>query len=52
LVAPADCGRSQLADDDTEPTNPADLVEQPSKVMRIGSMIKQPLEGVRYLSGL
>jgi hypothetical protein len=30
-----------------EPTNPADLVEQPAKVMRIGSMIKQLLEEVR-----
>ena len=28
-------------------TNPADLVEQPAKVMRIGSMIKQLLEEVR-----
>ncbi|HQF02386.1 MAG TPA: bacterial proteasome activator family protein [Phycicoccus sp.] len=29
------------------PTNPADLVEEPAKVMRIGSMIKQLLEEVR-----
>ena len=29
------------------PTNPADLVEQPAKVMRIGSMIKQLLDEVR-----
>ena len=29
------------------PTNPADLVEQPAKVMRIGSMVKQLLEEVR-----
>lgn len=28
-------------------TNPADLVEQPAKVMRIGSMVKQLLEEVR-----
>ncbi|GAA6525314.1 proteasome activator [Intrasporangium sp. DVR] len=28
-------------------TNPADLVEEPAKVMRIGSMIKQLLEEVR-----
>ncbi|MEO9153088.1 MAG: proteasome activator, partial [Lapillicoccus sp.] len=28
-------------------TNPADLVEQPAKVMRIGSMIKTLLEEVR-----
>jgi len=30
-----------------ERTNPADLVEEPAKVMRIGSMIKQLLEEVR-----
>lgn len=30
-----------------EQTNPADLVEEPAKVMRIGSMIKQLLEEVR-----
>mgnify|MGYP000488144359 CR=1 FL=1 len=29
------------------PTNPADLVEEPAKVMRIGAMIKQLLEEVR-----
>jgi len=34
-------------DEDDGPTNPADLVEQPAKVMRIGSMIKQLLEEVR-----
>jgi Protein of unknown function (DUF2587) len=33
--------------EDDGPTNPADLVEQPAKVMRIGSMIKQLLEEVR-----
>ncbi len=33
--------------DEHEPTNPADLVEEPAKVMRIGSMIKQLLEEVR-----
>jgi hypothetical protein len=33
--------------DDDEVSNPADLVEQPAKVMRIGSMIKQLLEEVR-----
>ncbi len=32
---------------DHERTNPADLVEEPAKVMRIGSMIKQLLEEVR-----
>lgn len=31
----------------SESTSPADLVEQPAKVMRIGSMIKQLLEEVR-----
>ena len=30
-----------------EETNPADMVEQPAKVMRIGSMVKQLLEEVR-----
>ena len=34
-------------DNEDGPTNPADLVEQPAKVMRIGSMIKQLLEEVR-----
>jgi hypothetical protein len=33
--------------DGSEETNPADLVEQPAKVMRIGSMVKQLLEEVR-----
>lgn len=33
--------------EESEPTNPADLVEEPAKVMRIGSMIKQLLEEVR-----
>lgn len=32
---------------DDAPTSPADLVEQPAKVMRIGAMIKQLLEEVR-----
>ena len=32
---------------DQEPANPADLVEQPAKVMRIGSMIKNLLDEVR-----
>jgi hypothetical protein len=36
------------AEDDRErPSNPADLVEQPAKVMRIGSMVKQLLDEVR-----
>ncbi|TWE10141.1 bacterial proteasome activator family protein [Rudaeicoccus suwonensis] len=33
--------------DEQRDDNPADLVEQPAKVMRIGSMIKQLLEEVR-----
>jgi hypothetical protein len=33
--------------EDREETNPADLVEQPAKVMRIGSMIKNLLDEVR-----
>src|SRR5829696_4564771 len=39
-------GSGREADDD-EGTNPADLVEQPAKVMRIGSMIKNLLDEVR-----
>ena len=35
------------AADGTEERSPADLVEQPAKVMRIGSMVKQLLEEVR-----
>ena len=35
------------SDEEREPTNPADLVEEPAKVMRIGSMIKQLLDEVR-----
>ena len=36
------------ADESRErPANPADLVEQPAKVMRIGSMVKQLLDEVR-----
>ena len=33
--------------EEREETNPADLVEQPAKVMRIGSMIKNLLDEVR-----
>ncbi|OHU92447.1 bacterial proteasome activator family protein [Mycobacterium talmoniae] len=35
------------ADDDSEDRSLTDLVEQPAKVMRIGTMIKQLLEEVR-----
>ncbi|MGV1008687.1 MAG: bacterial proteasome activator family protein [Dermatophilaceae bacterium] len=34
-------------DEPSEPENPADLVEQPAKVMRIGAMIKNLLDEVR-----
>jgi Protein of unknown function (DUF2587) len=37
----------QTAQDETHESNPIELVEQPAKVMRIGSMIKQLLEEVR-----
>jgi hypothetical protein len=37
----------ERGDGDNEATNPAELVEQPAKVMRIGSMIKNLLEEVR-----
>src|SRR6478672_2397301 len=40
-------GVSPPAHEEGGATNPADLVEQPAKVMRIGSMIKQLLEEVR-----
>ncbi len=41
-------GQAELRrDEPRERTNPADLVEEPAKVMRIGSMIKQLLEEVR-----
>ena len=40
-------GAAEAPGDDDEVNNPADLVEQPAKVMRIGSMIKQLLEEVR-----
>jgi hypothetical protein len=35
------------ADGNVKPEEPGDLIEQPAKVMRIGSMIKQLLEEVR-----
>jgi hypothetical protein len=38
---------SRHREEPRERTNPADLVEEPAKVMRIGSMIKQLLEEVR-----
>jgi hypothetical protein len=38
---------STAQDEDSGERNPAELVEQPAKVMRIGSMIKQLLDEVR-----
>jgi hypothetical protein len=40
-------GTESSSDHGPERKNPADLVEEPAKVMRIGSMIKQLLEEVR-----
>jgi Protein of unknown function (DUF2587) len=40
-------GDSVMADEDADGKSLTDLVEQPAKVMRIGTMIKQLLEEVR-----
>ncbi len=40
-------GVAEKSDDNEPVVNPADLVEQPAKVMRIGAMVKQLLEEVR-----
>ncbi|MGL4745908.1 MAG: proteasome activator [Dermatophilaceae bacterium] len=53
VVTPEGMGVAERAPDgarpprDDAPRSPADLVEQPAKVMRIGSMVKQLLEEVR-----
>jgi hypothetical protein len=54
VVTPRGMGiSSPQEDEDADParererTNPADLVEEPAKVMRIGTMIKQLLDEVR-----
>ena len=47
VVTPQGMGVADRNDDGRQMQNPADLVEQPAKVMRIGSMIKQLLEEVR-----
>jgi proteasome activator-like protein len=47
VVTPDGIGVSSRADGDEGERNPAELVEQPAKVMRIGGMIKQLLEEVR-----
>ena len=46
VVTPRGMGKSHAEEDDDQ-GSPADLVEQPAKVMRIGSMIKQLLDEVR-----
>lgn len=43
----ADAQEARESREAREETNPADLVEQPAKVMRIGSMIKNLLDEVR-----
>lgn len=47
VVTPEGMGTAERSRDGKGQENPADLVEQPAKVMRIGSMIKQLLEEVR-----
>ncbi|ACU69032.1 conserved hypothetical protein [Catenulispora acidiphila DSM 44928] len=48
IVVPADAAGARGDDESGEnPMNVAEMVEQPAKVMRIGSMIKQLLEEVR-----
>lgn len=44
VVTPEGMG---VAGPSEKPANPADLVEEPAKVMRIGAMVKQLLEEVR-----
>lgn len=47
VVTPEGMGVAERNPEGKPSQNPADLVEQPAKVMRIGSMIKQLLEEVR-----
>ncbi|KRE40392.1 bacterial proteasome activator family protein [Knoellia sp. Soil729] len=47
VVTPEGMGVADRNPEGKPNQNPADLVEQPAKVMRIGSMIKQLLEEVR-----
>ncbi|WP_370365191.1 bacterial proteasome activator family protein [Catenulispora sp. GP43] len=49
IVVPAEVAGGARGDDESgeNPMNVAEMVEQPAKVMRIGSMIKQLLEEVR-----
>ena len=47
VVTQQGIGVADTPSEGEEVSNPADLVEQPAKVMRIGSMVKQLLEEVR-----
>jgi hypothetical protein len=47
VVTPEGMAVSGTTDPDSDERSPAELIEQPAKVMRIGSMIKQLLEEVR-----
>ncbi len=47
IIGGVDPRMMALADDDADERSLTDLVEQPAKVMRIGTMIKQLLEEVR-----
>ncbi|ASR01064.1 hypothetical protein GCWB2_01135 [Gordonia rubripertincta] len=47
IVVGAGVDGSKSGDESSESTSVADMVEQPAKVMRIGTMIKQLLEEVR-----
>jgi hypothetical protein len=47
VVTPDGMGVAETVGDHGETENPADMVEQPAKVMRIGAMVKQLLEEVR-----
>jgi len=47
VVSQDGMGVADQAGTGEEPDNPADIVEQPGKVMRIASMVKQLLEEVR-----
>ncbi|MHC3000888.1 hypothetical protein OK17_01400 [Gordonia sp. GN26] len=47
IVVGAGADGSKADDESSESTSVADMVEQPAKVMRIGTMIKQLLEEVR-----
>ena len=46
-ASPSEGAEGKEEEESGRPTNPADLVEQPAKVMRIGAMVKQLLEEVR-----